>query len=115
MTSSDPSTQIVSEELLVQLFEEFEVRRIERMEMGAEEYGRQSFLNPQTDLFNMMYEELLDIANYASMMYARLRIKEQALEDSIDSPSQDDAAGTQEGLPFDLGTFTSGQGIPGAS
>ena len=95
---------------LEQLFEEFEHRRMERMEVGAQEYGRTTFM--ENDVFAMIYEEFLDIANYAAMLYAKLRILEETLASSLDTPDTPSGDSSGEQLSLGFGSFTPGGQSP---
>ncbi len=55
----------------------------ERHEMGAKEYGPTAFL--ENDMFEFIFEELADIANYVRYTYIKLRLLEEvARERGID-------------------------------
>ncbi|MHA2100956.1 MAG: hypothetical protein ACW99A_19965 [Candidatus Kariarchaeaceae archaeon] len=60
-------------------FDEFNRRRKERLEKGVKKYGDGLF--NQHDLVVDVEEELLDLANYAYLLYCRIK----NIESSIDS------------------------------
>ena len=43
-----------------------------RLEIGAQEYGDKSFSRPETNLIEMIQEEVLDIAGWSYILWAKL-------------------------------------------
>lgn len=56
----------------IDLITEFHRRMIDRFKEGRKEYGFDYF---KKDLTNEIEEELLDIANYALLMYLKIKIQ----------------------------------------
>ncbi len=70
-------------ERLNELSDEWGLFIQERHEMGAREYGPTAFL--ENDMFEFIFEELADIANYVRYTYIKLRLLEEvARERGID-------------------------------
>lgn len=61
--------------------QEFEQLRNKQWEKGRVEYGQTFYLTglDLPGLFSYYYEELVDIANYGAMLYAKLRALEEHL------------------------------------
>lgn len=52
-------------------FKEFDDKRMKRLESGKKKYG--DGITNDHDLINDMEEELLDLANYAYLLYSRIQ------------------------------------------
>ena len=55
----------------------------ERRQMGEEQYGQFAFLNNNT--FEMAFEELADMCNYALFTYIKLRLFMEGVNDVLSS------------------------------
>ncbi len=78
LDSSEPTAEKLNE-----LSAEWDTFTQERHEMGAREYGPTAFL--ENDMFEYIFEELADIANYVRYTYIKLRLLEEvARERGID-------------------------------
>jgi hypothetical protein len=63
---------------LIQNFSnEFEMSCKKRMREGAVEYGETAFL--EANVIEMAKEEVLDLANYAKMLFIKIRLLEHEL------------------------------------
>ena len=63
---------------LIQNFSnEFKLRCKKRMSEGATEYGETAFLD--NNVIEMAKEEVLDLANYAKMLFIKIRLLEHEL------------------------------------
>ncbi len=58
--------------------EEFQALKDQRWIEGAAEYGAFGFI--QNDMVRFAIEEIADLANYAEMLYIKLRIMERKLD-----------------------------------
>lgn len=63
---------------------EFDKMCTERHERGAQKYGELGFL--ENDTLTMAIEEVIDLANYARYTYIRIRLIQQRLEASNQTP-----------------------------
>lgn len=82
MTTSGPSTSNdlgQLSDLIRKATTEFGRKASERLEIGAEEYGKYAYLG--NDVLDMLMEELLDTANYAMMQYVKIYLIKHTLED----------------------------------
>jgi hypothetical protein len=59
-----------------------------RLDAGAEEYGDQSFARPCDALLAELEEELLDVAGWASILFARAHRLRRAAIVSSDAPDR---------------------------
>jgi hypothetical protein len=66
---------------LVQLENDFDYLVEERHKIGGRTYGDFAFLKNNT--FQMMYEELADLVNYATFTYVKLRLFEEEVESAL--------------------------------
>lgn len=76
---------MTNEELLQKMVadfsEEFDIRCMDRHEMGAEKYGPVNFL--AVDTVEMALEELLDLANYARYTFVKLRLLQEYIASKV--------------------------------
>lgn len=90
-----------------ELMNEFEMFRMQRLSVGAEEYGDYAFLEKETPkLFTMLYEELADGANYYMFLYSRLRLMEEELASRLDSTVQPTGQNTEHFVSSGASSFT---------
>ena len=68
--------------------DEFQEKMEKRLKMGNSDYGDGLFNGH--DLINDIEEELLDLANYAYLMYARLKVLEKKLPMYVKGTVKDD-------------------------
>jgi hypothetical protein len=97
-----------------QLMMEFEHLRVEQWEKGSTEYGDVRFLeHDDATMFQMLYEELADVANYAMMVYVRWRLLEATVASRFDPTTEPSEEGSQHSVPSGPGTFTPNSDLPG--
>jgi hypothetical protein len=60
---------------MAELDQEWYQRCDDRIAMGAEQYGPENFL--KVDLVEFIIEELVDLANYAQMLFIRVRLLQE--------------------------------------
>lgn len=84
-----------------------------RLETGAEEYGEENFL--KVDLVEFIIEELVDLANYAQMLFIRVRLlQEEANARGLNlSLGLDGAIQQQDELPPSPSSFVKQQEVFG--
>lgn len=63
-------------------FHEYVVRCRERLIDGAEEYGQVSFNKDPVTLVREISEELMDVTNWAFILWTRLQVIEEAISNS---------------------------------
>ena len=62
--------------VIAELEGEFDRLCRERSAMGDRTYGAYNYLDPDVDILRMLLEEVIDIANYARMIFVRIRVLE---------------------------------------
>jgi hypothetical protein len=89
---------------------EFDKMCRERWEMGAQQYGATSFLNPDVDTLQMALEEITDLSNYARMTFMKLRMIQSVLANEANNEERSTQAQRDGFIPagdvlslFDLG------------
>lgn len=90
---------------LGRLSKEFHLKCLQRLEEGEEQYGALRFLDADRDLFEMISEELFDIANYAEMLYMRLQLVKERLYESGDNLADSIAGKSEHGLSSGSASF----------
>jgi hypothetical protein len=74
--------------------EAFETVRELQWRKGAQDYGRYGYLDiPMPDMFRMMKEELVDVANYAQMLFVKICEVERTFNNAMDAHRSEQASG----------------------
>lgn len=93
-----------------ELSDAFQDLCVQRMETGAEEYGKGAFLNESSDPFKEMLEELADVSNWAQLAFIKLVLAKRNLEHlvntNIDSIGAQAFMPSSEGIPNEASDWT---------
>src|SRR5262249_42278931 len=112
--SSDGENVLQTEAEMESWMNDFEQLRLRQWMKGHEEYGDSAFLKLSDNaLFQMMYEEMADLANYGMMMYLRVRRLEALYAGGSDSSFQPTKSNTEHEVPPSPSTFVGAQEVSG--
>ena len=76
----------LSDKLIAEEFPKFSETILKRLKIGADLYGDNSFIYPNTKLLREIEEELLDVCGWSFILWCKIHNLHQKMQDLNPSP-----------------------------